>query len=336
LNLYLLVAVSFFAGVLPMVCWSAIVWWFDRYEKEPFRLLLIAFLWGMIPAAAISILLELPLGQAGSPTLRMAASGYSFLGIGVVSPIIEEAVKLVGLLAIFRIARQEVDDPLDGIIYGAMVGFGFAAAENTLYFLTSRTVAELLLLIFLRTMIFGAVHALFTAFTGLGLALAKYARTRWRSFLWAGGGFAAAVAFHFTHNLGLYWAPKTPWGFYLSAVSFGVGFFILVMLFIGSLLRERKVIRKYLVSFAQQGILQPGQWENALSVRGRLRAEWGAIRVLDLKKYAAISRIYTIYAELAFKEKQRQLWGENPSRERQIHELVLEMGRLLDNRREPA
>jgi RsiW-degrading membrane proteinase PrsW (M82 family) len=332
LNLSLLLVVSLFAGVLPMICWSAIVWWFDRYEKEPFRLLLISFLWGMIPAAAISLILELPLGLAGASTLRTAASGFSFLGVSVLSPGIEEGVKLIGLLGIFLLARQEVDDPLDGIIYGAMVGFGFAAAENTLYFLTSQTFAELILLIFLRTMIFGAIHALFTAFTGLGLALAKYARNRWRSVLWTAGGFSAAVVFHIIHNLGLFLAPKTPWGFYLSAFSFGIGFFIIIMLFIGSLLRERKVIQKYLLPYSQNGILQPGQWETAGSVRDRLRSEWAAIRTLDFKKYAAISRLHIIFAELAFKEKQRQLWGENLSREREIRDLVLEMRGLLGNR----
>jgi RsiW-degrading membrane proteinase PrsW (M82 family) len=315
-----------------MICWSAIVWWFDRYEKEPFRLLLIAFLWGMIPAAAISMILELPLGWAGASNLRMAVSGFSFLGVGVLSPVIEEGVKLIGLLGIFLIARHEVDDPLDGIIYGAMVGFGFAAAENTLYFLTSQTVTELILLIFFRAMIFGAMHALFTAFTGLGLALAKYAPNRRRSVLWIAGGFSAAIGFHIIHNLGLFWMPKTPWGFYLSAFSFGVGFLLIVMLFIGSLLRERKVIRKYLYPYAQKGLLQPGQWETAGSVRDRLRSEWAAIRALDFRKYASLSRLHTIFAELAFKEKQRQLWGENPLRERQIRDLVLEMGGLLGNR----
>jgi RsiW-degrading membrane proteinase PrsW (M82 family) len=333
LNLSLLLAVSIFAGILPMICWSAIVWWFDRYEKEPFRLLLISFLWGMIPATAISMILELPLGLAGASNLRMAASGFPFLGVGVLSPVIEEGVKFIGLLGIFLVAQQEVDDPLDGIIYGAMVGFGFAAAENTLYFLTSQTVAELILLVFFRTMVFGAIHALFTAFTGLGLALAKYARNRLGAVLWAAGGFSAAVVFHVIHNLGLFWAPKTPWGFYLTAFSFGVGFLLIVVLFIGSLLREQKVIRKYLLSYFQKGILQPAQWETAGSLRERWRAEWAAIRVLDIKKYAAISRIHAIYSELAFKEKQRQLWGENPSRGRQIFDLLREMQELSHGRR---
>jgi protease PrsW len=336
LSLSLLLGVSIFAGVLPMICWSVIVWWSDRFEKEPFGLLLISFLWGMIPAAAVSLILELPLGIPGVFNLRTAVSGFSFLGVTVLPPVIEEGLKLIGLLGIFFIAQQEVDDPLDGIIYGAMVGFGFAAAENTLYFLTSQTFAELILLIFFRAMVFGVMHALFTSLTGLGLALAKYTRNRWKSLLWAGGGFLAAVAFHIIHNLGIVWLSKTPWGFPLTVFTFGVGFLFVVSLFFGSLLREKRVIRKYLFAYSQEGILPPAQWEAAGSLRERWRGEWTAIRMLDFKNYSAVSRIHTLYAELAFKEKQRQLWGENPSRDKEISGLIREMREILTSQHPPA
>jgi protease PrsW len=336
LNLALLLAVSIFAGVLPMICWSVIVWWFDRYEKEPFQLLLFSFLWGMIPAVAVSFLLEVLIGIPGVSNLQSVASGISFLGVGVLPPLIEEGLKFIGLLAIFSIAGQEVDDPLDGIIYGAMVGFGFAAAENTLYFLASQTVSELILLIFLRTMIFGSVHALFTAFSGLGLALAKYSRTRWKAVLWVAAGVFAAIAFHIIHNLGLFWVSRTPWGFYLNILPFSIGFLFVILLFIGSLIREQKVISKYLLPYSQNGILRRDQWETAGSLRRRLQVEWAAVRVLDFKKYSIVSRIHTIYAEIAFKEKQRQLWGENPFRDQQISDLLLEMQRLMPGIRPPS
>jgi RsiW-degrading membrane proteinase PrsW (M82 family) len=283
----------------------------------------------MIPAVAISLILEFFLGLPAAAGLRSATSGFSFFGPGVLSPVIEEALKLIGLLAIFKIAGQEVDDPLDGIIYGAMVGFGFAAAENTLYFLASSTVSELVLLIFLRTMVFGSIHALFTAFTGLGLALAKYARNRRNAILLALGGFLTAVAFHTIHNLGLFWGSSTSWGFYLSILSFVAGFLFVILLFIGSLLREQKVIGRYLLSYVHKGILPLDQWEAAGSIRKRLRSEWSSIRRFNFQKYSKISKFHNILAELAFKEKQRQLWGENTDRDRQINDLILEMRRLL-------
>jgi len=328
LNLPLLLVISIFAGILPMICWSVLVWWLDRYEKEPLRLLLISFLWGMLPAIAISLALELILDLPGPSHLGLQNPEFSFLNANVLAPIIEEGVKLLGLLGIFIIAQKEIDDPLDGIIYGAMVGFGFAAGENFLYFLTSQTVTELILLIFLRAMIFGSMHALFTSIVGWGLALAKYARNPWKVFLWPAGGFVLAVSLHIVHNLGLFWVRQTPWAFYLSLLSFGIGFFLIVWLFLGSLLRERKVIRKYLAIFSKEGILLPDQLETAGSLRMRWQAEWNAIRSLNIKKYFAVSRVHTIYAELAFKEKQRQLWGQDPVLERQIGDLIREMQAL--------
>ncbi len=329
MSVVMLLVVSIFAGVLPMICWSVIVWWFDRYEKEPFQLLLFSFLWGMIPAVGLSLALELILGLPGASHLQSTAAGISILGVGVLPPVIEEGLKFIGLLGIFAIAGQEVDDPLDGIIYGAMVGFGFAAAENTLYFLASQSLSELILLIFFRTMLFGAIHALFAAFTGLGLALAKYARSRGRAVLWSAGGLTAAISFHILHNLGISWEANTPWGFYLDVCFFAVGFFLVILIFLGSLIREQKVISKYLFPYSRNGLLEQDQWETAGSLRRRWQAEWAAVRVLDLNKYSTISRIHTIYSELAFKEKQRQLWGENPSRNRQITELIRELQGLL-------
>jgi RsiW-degrading membrane proteinase PrsW (M82 family) len=328
-NLPLLLVVSIFAGVLPMICWSVLIWWFDRYEKEPIQLLLVSFLWGMLPSIGISFALELFLNRSIASYLGFRGSDLVFLDANIFAPIIEEGVKLLGLVGIFLVAQKEIDDPLDGIIYGAMVGFGFAAGENFLYFFASRTVAELLLLIFLRTMIFGSLHAMFTSFIGFGLALAKYARNRWRAAFWVIGGFILAVGFHIVHNLGLFWVGRISWAFYVSLFSFAIGFLLIVLLFIGSLRREQKVIRRYLVHLSGEGILPSDQLETAGSMRKRWRTEWGAIQSLNFSKYFAVSRLHTIYTELAFKEKQRQLWGKDSLLEKQIADLIREMQELL-------
>ena len=44
------VFLSVLAGVIPTVIYAAVIWWFDRYEKEPLWLLGITFMWGAIPA----------------------------------------------------------------------------------------------------------------------------------------------------------------------------------------------------------------------------------------------------------------------------------------------
>jgi RsiW-degrading membrane proteinase PrsW (M82 family) len=320
-NLLLLLLTSVFAGFLPMVCWAVLVWWFDRYEKEPVRLLLIS--------GIAELILALFSGYKGD----VASTGLTILNLGVMAPAVEEGMKFLGLLGVFWIAQREIDGPLDGIIYGAMVGFGFAATENFLYFLTSQTMAELLLLIFLRAMLFGTMHAMFTSFSGLGLAFAKYARPGWKAPMWAAGGYFVAVLFHGLFNTSISLAADTPYtllGLLGCLFVFGIGVSIILMLSVGSLIRERRTIRKYLQPYVEQGIVKPNQWAAAVSMRSRLYAEWEALGRFDFGKYRRIGRLHTICAELAFKEKQQQLWGKDPKVDQQIAKLSLEMQTLSE------
>lgn len=100
----------------------------DRYEKEPPSLLLFAFLSGMT-ATFIVVLLKRWLiadfflsPQARSPFFR------SFLE----AAFLEEIVKFSLLVGIFY-RKRHFSEPLDGLIYGAFIGAGFAYVENITY-----------------------------------------------------------------------------------------------------------------------------------------------------------------------------------------------------------
>ncbi len=331
MDILVFILTSVFAGLLPMICWAVLVWWFDRYEKEPLHLLVISFLWGVAPAVVIAAIVELVLALLSGYGGEAASAGISLFNLGLVAPLVEEGVKMIGLLGVFWLAGKEIDGPLDGIIYGAMVGFGFAATENVLFFLTSQSVGELLTMIFLRAMVFGSLHAMLAAFTGLGLAFAKYARSAGRAVLWAAGGYILAVLFHSIHNIGLILAQDAVLFLLATLLSYGIGIGIIIMLAAGSLIRERQTIRKYLQPFIQQGLLTEQQWQAAASMRNRLAAEWDAIGSLDFKKYRTISRLHTLCAELAFKEKQVQLWGRDPRVDQHMAKITLEIRQLLNS-----
>ena len=72
--------------------------WADQYEREPLRTIAWAFLWGAFPAALLSIALEY---------------AWTTLFGGV---IIEEMVKLVALVIIFR--RGSIQSWSDGLVIG--------------------------------------------------------------------------------------------------------------------------------------------------------------------------------------------------------------------------
>jgi RsiW-degrading membrane proteinase PrsW (M82 family) len=95
----------------------------DRYEVEPLSFIAYTFGWGAFCAIFASIINEvifIPL---------FGAPGAAF---------VEEPLKIIGVywLAMHRVYESELNDHLDGMIYGAAVGAGFAGLENFYYIYT--------------------------------------------------------------------------------------------------------------------------------------------------------------------------------------------------------
>src|SRR5262249_40927802 len=122
------IVISLIFGITPMAILAIILTWFDRYEKEPVWLMIGVFLWGFVVAAGVAIILNPLFGIV--LFVASGSSGLADLGAAVLSaPIVEESVKGLAVLIVFLFFRYEFDSILDGVIYGSLVGFGFAAAE---------------------------------------------------------------------------------------------------------------------------------------------------------------------------------------------------------------
>ena len=108
------------------------------------------------------------------------------------------------LIAIASATRlKELDGPLDGAIYGGIVGLGFTLTEDTLYVAGSFAksgFAGFVGLLFLRTVLLGLSHCTFTAMTGLGFGIAAESRRSSVRVLAPLTGYACAVAMHAIHN----------------------------------------------------------------------------------------------------------------------------------------
>ena len=96
--------------------------WIDRWEPEPPRLLLIAFLWGACFSALGALIINSSAALAVDVLLGKGSGDV--IGSTVIAPLVEEGLKgafLVGLL-LFR--RREFDGIIDGIVYAGIVGGG--------------------------------------------------------------------------------------------------------------------------------------------------------------------------------------------------------------------
>src|SRR5215213_3174858 len=167
---------SFFFGFAPMLLFAAFVNWLDRYEKEPKLLLGAAFLWGVIIAGGGAYILNTAFG-IGIYALTGSEGAAEFGTTSIVAPIIEEGLKGLAVLVVFLMFRKEFDSVLDGVVYGAVAAMGFAAIENVLYIYRNGFLEGgwegFWMLVVIRVILVGWMHPFFTAFTGIGLAIAR-------------------------------------------------------------------------------------------------------------------------------------------------------------------
>jgi RsiW-degrading membrane proteinase PrsW (M82 family) len=175
------------AALLATACtvpYAVLVSWVDRHEPEPFLLLASAFSWGAVGSIGLSLI-----GNMVGHTSFVALTDDPTLGASLtavfVAPFVEESTKALGLVTLYVLARHEFDNVVDGVLYGAMVGLGFAWVENVHDYLqvSEHGVEAMFGLAWVRGELHGiAGHATFTGLTGAGFGLLRVGRTgvlRW-------------------------------------------------------------------------------------------------------------------------------------------------------------
>ena len=176
----------------------------DLYEREPMSLVLGALVWGAVAATVLSGIANegwgLVVARVGGPVF--AAEWTAAL----TAPFVEETLKLSGVVLIYLIARDEMDDMMDGFVYGAMVGLGFALVEDVFYFIAifGGTPGGVLAGFYVRVVSSGLYgHVLYTGLSGMGVAYFVSRRGEvpfGRRLAVAIELFVAAVAGHFLWN----------------------------------------------------------------------------------------------------------------------------------------
>jgi protease PrsW len=195
---------------------ATLIYLLDLFEREPIPLLVAAFVWGAVAATTLSAI-----GNAGWAVvvLRLGGAGFATTwSAALTAPFVEETLKGVGVVLLALIARDEFDDRIDGFVYGALCGLGFAVVEDVFYFMAvfGGEVEGVLQGFFVRVLASGLYsHVLYTGLVGMAVGIVagrRDPRPTGRRLRDAAPLVAAAVVGHFLWNspiLDLF--PAHPW-----------------------------------------------------------------------------------------------------------------------------
>lgn len=310
---------------IPAFFFSWFIYWLDRYEKEPRWLLFMAFFWGGF-VAIIGALIGSLILDVGFTAILQDETLVDIAGGSITAPFVEEFWKGLAVLAVVLIFRKEFDSILDGVVYGAIAGLGFAATENVLYFMGQYADggwAGMFTNFALRIGVFAWGHPFYTAFTGIGFAVARMNHNILIKIIAPVIGYFLAVFAHSFHNTSLVFVSGLG-SLALVILVEWAGWFIFLG-FIGFMVyKEQGLLKKHLREEVTSGLITENQYKTAVSF-----FQFGArMAALSGGVYGATSRFYQVCGELAHKKEQLVKFGDERGNIATIDKLRTELTSL--------
>jgi RsiW-degrading membrane proteinase PrsW (M82 family) len=293
----------------------------DHNEKEPWRLVLVATAWGAIVSTSLVVWAESIWDYVA---VRSLLPGPALdASIAYSAGIFEETSKGVAVLLLYLIMRDEFDDVVDGIVYGAAVGLGFNFMESITYMTHlyaifqpegaglqaagaqwySRQVLGLF---------FG--HAAYTALIGAGIGVARQLPRLGQRVLCILSGFLIAIAAHFAWDAWVQFYPISQTPFALVEIHLRTLFLegpfvaVVLLLLVMGLHLEGSALRRQLRAEAEAGTgaVDPGEVPTLVSPWRRLRARFARLGQQGLGGYARLARLQRAQLDLAMERWHRE------------------------------
>ena len=287
---------------------SLVFLWADRFRPQRFWVWLMTFGWGACVATYISAEVNtwaaqyLSIAGDGDPATGLRAAIY-------VAPFVEEAAKATVLFWLAILMRYQWVSRLSGIVLAGLSGAAFAFTENVLYYgrvyrYAARTFGQvppleaLQDLFFVRGVMTFFGHPLFTAMTGIGLAVALRSKSKIVRIVAPLAGYCAAAFLHMAFNTtaSLVSGPSLLFMYLGVAIPLVIGLIVFV---IRQLIREGRLIRERLGDYVRLGWLPESDPEALSRLRTRTRALWHAV-FLGPDAFLATIRMQRAVTELAY------------------------------------
>lgn len=208
-------------AIVPVFLIILYIYFKDKYEKEPKRLLFYNFLLGAIVSIIITTVLYYAFDIV-LPLPNETSVLQQFIKAFVVVALTEEFSKYI-IVRYYAQRNKEFNEPFDGIVYAVMVSMGFAATENIFYVLEGGYQTALI-----RAFTAIPAHATFGILMGFYMGRAKFSNNKLALNL---VGLLSATLFHGAYDFFLF-------------IDFIPGIWIgaFVSLFIGIFLSRKAII----------------------------------------------------------------------------------------------
>ena len=307
--------VAFTIPLVPAIGINLLVSLIDRFEREPWFLRLGAFFWGALIAIPATVFIEQYIQDRRISILGLhpsiVASAFFY---GTNAGITEETTKGLGLLLLFLVLRDEFDNVTDGIVYGALIGAGFAMVENFSYFATNPQ--AVVLLVIERVVLSWLVHSTFTACFGAALGSVRHSNVRWQQIVVPFAGYLAAVGLHSLFdfvNLFInmqviaYHTSERVVTFSLLAIAANyilpfIVQMVLLYCLIKSLSHESQIIREFLVAEVCNGTVMVDEYVLLKHTFVRSRVERHVLFKDGVKQWRRVKMLYQAEIDLAFRK----------------------------------
>ncbi len=303
--------------LLPAAGIFLLVNFMDRFEREPWFLRLAAFLWGAIIAIPPALFIETQIDTllsnwlAGNANNVVVHALYQALNAGIT----EETIKGLGLILLFIILRDEFDNVTDGIVYGALIGAGFAMVENFNYFAINGH-NSLAFLVVGRIVLGWLGHSTFVACFGAALGYIRHTRIRWKQLVVPLLGYVLAVGLHSFFDFVDFQASAVLRTASANSSSANIALLAIICnyippflaqmgllyLLIKSLAHEAAVVREFLAAEVSNGIVTIDEYallQNSFQRTKRERLVW---RQRGTRQWLHVKALYQTEIGLAFRK----------------------------------
>lgn len=153
-------------ALTPAIALGLAVYFTDRYDREPLRLILKVFIWGCLSVIP-TIIVERTLSSLNLFSGILASAFSAFIVAGLTEEFFKREVVLK---TVFK--NKAFNEKLDGIIYAVFASLGFATVENILYIFISYSANPYVGLF--RGIFSVPTHVLLGITMGYYLSLAKF------------------------------------------------------------------------------------------------------------------------------------------------------------------